>query len=898
MKQIEIFEDISDIEKKLNTDVSSGLSRRSARARAAEGGVRETSFFVRRRRKFLSCFFGVVKMLPAAILTLVAIAALFMGRSQLALAVLSTFISGSIISGMLYLSAQRHTERMEVYSNPTARVLRDGEEYVTDCRNVVVGDVLILRAGDYVPADACVVESKDATISAIGFDGGVGYTDMALDGFCGSERILAGSFVSSGVIKAVATAVGDDAYMSAYVREGGLQKKNSDPVVVKRTYRHLSKVVFVLSVLALVLAILGMFTTEYVGILEVFLMYLSLILSMTLISSPIAGRILLASMIRRAAHGGDGDYSIIKNNSAIDTLPNVTDAVICGLSGITDGERHVSSVYIAGEFLDNAADVAPDSHIFECIYSFVKARREGDVTPTEALELEGLMRYVRKVGFDTRAVDVKTTDLSFGASLCGAPAACAEVAGVSRKIYVGRDSSLLGKCDFYRAGDTLVPMGGLLEAAQSFIDTAGERGERAVIVVSECDEKTVLEGVLGLCEGTNSSISEIREALEVKGALISAVMLDDSEYTRFYLNAAGFSGDRIFTYNGSKPELHDCAVAYVGYSAWDYAELIESMRAAGRTVATIGVGDEYADAYDVADVTVSFDNVNYGSINYRESELKINVPDGIDESKRCSQHTRCYADVIIGRGNGVGGGLRGFFEAVRCAESFSFNYMQMMILFIAIEAVLVMMTFMSFISGIPMISYPTILLLVVALVFFSVAAFSTFKQRAFISKKKMSMSYFMRQIVRKLVPPTFASLVCFMFALYLDGAGYITDMAGIPLATTLGVIITFVLSFGGSMRACIGKKIDMTDIRGFAQKEKNSNKLINIAAMTLVLTSVVRMILTALILPGMAAEYGYVGICAETFILLGAYFVSFAMCALVIKLVRGIIKKHRIKKHK
>ena len=92
------------------------------------------------------------------------------------------------------------------------------------------------------------------------------------------------------------------------------------------------------------------------------------------------------------------------------------------------------------------------------------------------------------------------------------------------------------------------------------------------------------------------------------------------------------------------------------------------------------------------------------------------------------------------------------------------------------------------------------------------------------------------------------------------------------------------------MRACIGRKIDISDIKGFSQKDKSRGKLLNVAAMTLVLTSVVRMILMALLLPSLSIEYGYVGICLETFILLGVYFVSFALCALIIRLVRAIIK--------
>lgn len=893
MKEIEIFEDVLDIQEKLNTDISSGLSRKTAKERVYEEGRAETSFFVRRKRKFLSCFFGVVKMLPAAILTLVAVAAFFMGRSQLAIAVLSTFISGSIISGMLYLSAQRSSERIEIYSNPTSRVLRDGREYITDCRNLVRGDVIILRQGDYIPCDLCVVEADGLCVSEIYFDKEVGYCDREVAcGFDGERRLLAGSFVKHGYARAVACAVGDDVVMAQYIRAGGLAKRNSDPLVIKRTYKYLSGFVFILSVIALVLAIVGMFTAKHTGILEIFLMYLSLILSMTLISSPIAGRILLSSMIKRASQASGGDYAVIKNNSAVDILPNITDAVICGLCGITDGEKYISTVYCAGGRVDNINTLPPESFIFECIYSYVKARQEdGTTNNPDAGTLDGLARGVRRTRFDCEAADVRIKSLYFGATMKDLSVACVEMSDISFRVYIGNDFSVLNECAYCRVEDKLRSMDDAEAlSAKKFIDTAGTRGERVYAVVSEIDGDMIFEGIVGLREGICDNIGDVRSALEKKDVSLSAVLLDDSEYNRFYLHAAGFEDGCIFVSGNDEIKANDFSCSYMGYTAEQYAELILNMRAVGRVVATIGVGDEYRDVYDASDVLASYDNINYGSASFRESEIEASAADGFDFSKRCSQKLRAYADVIIDRGSTESGGLRGFFAALRCAESFSFNYMQMMLLFVACEAVLLLMTFMSFISGVLMISYPTILLLVVALVFFSVAAFSTFKQRLLISKRKMSIAYFKRQVIRKLVPPIVASMVYFAVAMYLELSGYIMDIAAIPLATTLGVIITYVLSFGGSMRACIGRKIDISDIKGFSQKDKSRGKLLNVAAMTLVLTSVVRMILMALLLPGLSIEYGYVGICLETFILLGVYFVSFALCALIIRLVRAIIK--------
>ena len=43
---------------------------------------------------------------------------------------------------------------MKGLSAPHARVIRDGVEKVIDAKDLVVGDIIKLEAGDFIPADA------------------------------------------------------------------------------------------------------------------------------------------------------------------------------------------------------------------------------------------------------------------------------------------------------------------------------------------------------------------------------------------------------------------------------------------------------------------------------------------------------------------------------------------------------------------------------------------------------------------------------------------------------------------------------------------------------------------------------------------------------------------------
>ncbi len=894
MKEIEIFEDIADIEEKLNTDISSGLSRRAAKERNNNEGLTETSFFVRKKRNFISCFLGVVKMLPAVILILVALAAFFMGRIQLSIAVLTTFISGSFISGMLYLSAQRESERMEAYSNPSARVLREGKEYITDCRNLAIGDVIVLHSGDYIPADACVVEAENLVISAICFDSEVKYTEREIaDGFDGEGRLLAGSFVKSGFAKAVVTAVGDGVYMSQHIRAGGLAKKNTDPIIIKRAYKNFSSFVSVLSVLALILAIVGIFTAKYIGVLEVFLMYLALILSMTLISSPIAGRILLSAMLKRASKSGrGGDYAIIKNNRAIDVLPSVTDVALFGLSGITDGEKYPSSMLLFGKTLDlYTADSS--SFIFECIYSYIKARNaDNGAVDGERRVLDGLLLGLERIKFDRDAEDVKIQSLYFGAKINGEDVACVEMVNLSFRVYVGNNLGFANNCEKFRSELGVCNITEEIRAvADEYIGGAAARGETLYAVVSEIDGELIFEGFIGLREGMCDGFSDISDALAKKGIRVDIMLSEDNEYNEFYLRAAGFDSTNILRADNDELIINDGTCAYMGYSPEQYESLILKMKSEGRRVVALGIDTRFAESYGAADIFVCYDNINYGSPKYRDSEIETHIADGYEFSERCSDRQRTQADIIVGRGNSESGGVRGLLEAIKCAESFTYYYLQMLLLFASLGTAVTLITLMSFVSGISLISYPVILLLSISLVFFSAASFSTFKPRWFVTKRILDVNEFVRSAALKLISPILASIVYFVLALYLGASGYIMDVAAIPLATTFGVTLTFAISFFGGMRECLGKRLDISDIKSLAEKDRSKNKILNVAAMTLVLISMARMILTAVIIPAFAEEYGYVGLCLETFSLLGVYVAVFVICELVTDIIRLIIKR-------
>lgn len=883
----------AEIAKELNTDISCGLSNKEARERLAEekkrDATRDTSLFIRKKRPAYDCFLAVVKMLPAFLLLFVGIAAFFMGRVQLAETVIMTFISGSIISGMLYLNAQRENEQLELYSNPSNRVLRDKRQYVTDSINVVMGDVICLNVGDYIPCDCKLISATDFSVDEIVMIKGKSVRRSIEKSADGDSVLLAGSFVNSGSAKAIAVASGENAEIAKNLSAGMLGAKNGDPKIMRGAHNVLFKMTTYASVIVLCFAIIGIFTAREVGILEIFLMFLSFMLSITLISSPIAGRILCAAMLKRASKRKNAaDFAIIKNNTALDKLPNLTDVVLLGRVGLGDGKMHFSSMLCSSDVQYEIINTRDKKHLFECAYVYISVKKmyAGELDSAGKDDFyDGIDAMLTAFDFDREEADMKIRSLYYiNNEENGCIYACVESAAGNFRTTLTENINEIESCRLFRLGGKIEEFTeGDIILARNYVSDADSMGERVLAVISERDGEKIFEGIIGFCEMAAPEYDEACKILKEKNIRVTVMMAEDNNYNLGCITRLGI--DEYDIRRASKHGVDgDAAPAYIGYDVSDYRDMIRKMKAEGRVVATCAIEDIYAPVCDEADVTISYDNINYASKKYSESVF-ANMPlDGRADGVRCSQRTRAYSSVIIGRTSESGGGLRGVLGAITTAEFFSYCYLQMMFGFAGFEVALTLLTIFSFASGFLLISYPVILLLCVAFVFFSVAAYSSFKPRALTDKKITDVKKFSDAMSSKMCSPIVASVAYLIATVILTYNEMIEGVAAIPLATLLAVIITLMWRFFGSMKLCLGKSIEMSDIKGLAEKQKTKSGILNMAAITLVISSIARMFLTALIFPSFKYEYGFDGICLGTLILLGTYIAAFIGCELVIKI--------------
>ena len=123
--------------------------------------------------------------------------------------VISNFLIGTIQE----LRAKKTVDSLSVLTAPTARVIRDGKEVVLPCKELVLGDVVLIGAGDQVTADGTVLSGEARLNESLI----TGESDAVLK--TKGDKLFSGSFVISGECAVLLTAVGAESYAERLTAE-------------------------------------------------------------------------------------------------------------------------------------------------------------------------------------------------------------------------------------------------------------------------------------------------------------------------------------------------------------------------------------------------------------------------------------------------------------------------------------------------------------------------------------------------------------------------------------------------------------------------------------------------------------------------------------------------------
>jgi P-type Ca2+ transporter type 2C len=206
---------VQEVMKKLDV-TPHGLTDYEVRYRHKKYGYNELK--EGKQKNILQVFLEQFQDFLVIILIVAAIISIFLGDVESSIVILVVLALNAILGTVQHVRAEKSLNSLKELSAPISKVMRNGEVVEIPSRDVIVGDLLILEAGDYISADGRVIESYSLQINESSLTGEslaidkientIHETDIAL----GDKRnmVFSGSFVTNGRGKAVITSIGMD----------------------------------------------------------------------------------------------------------------------------------------------------------------------------------------------------------------------------------------------------------------------------------------------------------------------------------------------------------------------------------------------------------------------------------------------------------------------------------------------------------------------------------------------------------------------------------------------------------------------------------------------------------------------------------------------------------------
>lgn len=283
------------------------------------------------------------------ILIISAIISGFLGDAESAAVILIVITINAILGTVQTVKAEKSLNSLKKLSGPEAKVERDGTVTQIPSRDVTVGDIVILEAGDQVPADGRIIEQASLKVDESALTGESIPVEKSSDPIEGEvplgdriNMVFSGSFVTYGRGKYVVTHIGMETEVG---KIASLLKSTSE----KRTPLQVNldqfgqKLSILILILCAILMGINVWRGESFGDAFMFAVALAVAAIPEALSSIVT--IVLSFGTQKMAR----EHAIIRKLQAVEGLGSVS--VICSdkTGTLTQNKMTVEDYYIAGK---------------------------------------------------------------------------------------------------------------------------------------------------------------------------------------------------------------------------------------------------------------------------------------------------------------------------------------------------------------------------------------------------------------------------------------------------------------------------------------------------------------------------------------------------------------------
>lgn len=347
--------DKEELVKELDVDIHKGLTDEQVQQRQAQYGLNKLNEKKKKSniRRFFEQFKDVMILilLVAVVISFVVACVEKNPREFIEPVLILLIVILNAIMGVVQESkAEKALEALQNMSAPHARVLRNGEEKIVDASALVPGDIILLEAGDFVPADARLLSSDSLKSEESALTGESVPSDKHFDDQVSEKAplgdrtnmVFSGCSITYGRATAVVVATGMNTEMGKIA--GLLEGAPDTQTPLQKKLAQLGKYLGIVALAACaIIFVVGLISK--IPPLEIFMTAVSLAVSAIPEGLPAIVTIVLSIGVQR----------MVKKNALIRRLPAVETlggaSVICSdkTGTLTQNRMTLTKAYVDGQ---------------------------------------------------------------------------------------------------------------------------------------------------------------------------------------------------------------------------------------------------------------------------------------------------------------------------------------------------------------------------------------------------------------------------------------------------------------------------------------------------------------------------------------------------------------------
>ena len=628
---------IEETFEKLGTSLN-GLTEKEAKKRLEENGFNKLQ--EGKKKTFFSRFVDQMKNVMIIILLIAAIVSLVVAKVENesytdSIVIFAVVIVNAILGVVQESRADKAIESLKKMSLPYIKVRRNGKIEAIKTEELVVGDIVLIEAGDFVPADLRIIECNSIRVEESSLTGESlpvsKFADRIDEKTALAERrnmLYSGSSVVYGRGEGVVTSTGMNTELGKIAVM--LSHENETLTPLQKKTNEISKVLsIVVVVIGLAMVILGLI--QHNKLLEIFMLSVSLAVAAIPEGLPASITIILSIGVQKMAR----KHSIIRKLASVETL-GATEIICSDKTGtLTQNKMTVTEINFSNEKV-LAENIVYDKNNEALMLFFKNMALCNDVKidkkkkallgdPTET----ALVSLTEKLGMNKEYADTRykrVGELPFDSER--KLMTTINIDDDKRFVYTkGAIEGLVGRCSKAYINGKIVNMTDKLK--KQIIDISSEMSERALRVlgfafkeiesmpyelISETVENDLI--YLGLVGMIDPPRPEVKDAVKecIGAGMIPIMITGDSILTAKAIakdigilkegNEAitGAELDKL-TDEEFEKRIKNIRV-YARVSPENKVRIVKTWKKLGKTVAMTGDGVNDAPALKVADIGV------------------------------------------------------------------------------------------------------------------------------------------------------------------------------------------------------------------------------------------------------------------------------------------------------